>query len=60
MLRVVIASWIVQALMRRVFGGHSQFDRNAWCVCVRMCVCVFVCRDNGYEARGSTQKLRDW
>jgi hypothetical protein len=55
MLRAVIASSIVQALVRRVFGGHSQFDRNAWCVCV----CVCVCRDKGYEARGSTEQMRD-
>ena len=33
--------------MRLVFGGYSQFDRNAWyvcvCVCVYVCVCVCVC-----------------
>jgi hypothetical protein len=50
--------------VRPVFGGDSQFYRNAWCVCVCVCMCVCVCvcacRDTGYEARGSTQQMRDW
>jgi hypothetical protein len=49
MLRVLNASWIVQPLERRVFGViHILIATRG------------VRHNNEYEARGSTQQMRDW